>query len=107
MAKRPVVPINPLVASKTRLHSFAHAGVSYEVQFHTVDGACFAMLYIAGSQTARPLHPYPDEIPAGLSADAIRSGYATVAEWLVKCDRWPVREAIAQHSDEGSIERAA
>jgi hypothetical protein len=107
MVKRPVVPITPLVASKTLLHSFAHAGVSYEVRSHIVDGVCFAMLFIVDTQTARPLHPYADEIPAGLSADAIRCGYAGVAEWLVKCGRWPGPEDIAQHSDTVSINQAA
>jgi hypothetical protein len=107
MAKRPVVPITPLVASKTLLHSFAHEGVSYEVRSHIVDGACFAMLLIVGSLTARPLHPYPDEIPAGLSANAIRSGYAAAAEWLVKNGRWPPREAIDEYSDALPIEQAA
>ena len=107
MPKRPVVPISPLVASNTLLHSFAHRGVSYEVRSHTVDGACFAMLFIVGNPTGRPLHPYPDEIPSGLSPDAIRSGYAEVAEWLVKNGRWPAREPIAQQSDGLSIEQAA
>jgi hypothetical protein len=65
------------------------------------------MLFIVGSHIARPLHPFPDEIPRKISADAIRSGYAKVAEWLVKNGRWPARETIAHHSNEGSIERAA
>ena len=43
----------------------------------------------------RPLVPFPEELPNGLSPRAIRKGYIAVAEWLVKNDRWPDAETRA------------
>ena len=80
--------------SKLRIHDFRHRGITYEVCLEELDGQPFAAVY-APNGTKRPLMPFPEEIPSGLSLQAIRKGYIAVAEWLVKNERWPDAETRA------------
>ena len=79
---------------KLRIHEFTHRGRTYHVGLEDLDGQPFAVVY-ASLETKRPLLPFPDEVPAGLSPKAIRLGYIAAAEWLVKNDRWPDAETRA------------
>jgi hypothetical protein len=81
------------------LRVFAHAGASYEVRLVTVDGSQYATLHRAGTSRQRALHPFPEEVPPGLSADALQAGYIAVAEWLVKAGRFPGTETTASECD--------
>jgi hypothetical protein len=97
MNRRPVIPIRPakLAGSETVLHVFSHAGAHYEVHLRNIEGAEFAALRPAGTSSFRMLHPFPDEVPVGLSDHSRKAGYIAVAEWLVKTGRWPEGETKA------------
>jgi hypothetical protein len=60
--------------SKLRIHEFRHRGLTYEVCLEELDGQPFAAVY-APNGAKRPLVPFPDELPNGLSLR--RSGWAT------------------------------
>ena len=90
--------------SKLRIHEFRHRGITYEVCLEELDGQPFAAVY-APNGAKRPLVPFPDELPNGLSPRAIRVGYNAVAEWLVKNERWPdaeTRAALLRAKDIGA-----
>jgi hypothetical protein len=91
MNRRPVIPIQPAKSSipETVVHLFSHAGAHYEVRLRHIDGSQFAALHLAGTSFSRLLHPFPDEIPVGLSEHSRKAGYIAVAEWLVNTGRWP------------------
>jgi hypothetical protein len=92
--------------SKLRLHEFRHRGNTYEVCLDKFDGQLFAAVY-APDGAKRPLAPFPDEIPTGLSPSAIRMGYIAVAEWLVKNDRWPDAKSGTSLLGAEDLDRAA
>jgi hypothetical protein len=58
--------------SKLRIHEFRHRGNTYEVCLEELDGQSFAAVY-APNGDKRPLVPFPDEIPEGLSSPAIKT----------------------------------
>ena len=92
--------------SRLRIHDFRHRGSTYEVCLEELDGQRFAGVY-GPNGTKRPLMPFPEEIPSGLSPQAIRKGYIAVAEWLVKNDRWPDAETRAALLRTDTLEPAA
>jgi hypothetical protein len=92
--------------SKLRIHEFRHRGNTYQVYLEGLDGQLFATVY-APNGLKRPLVPFPDEIPSGLSPPAIRMGYIAVAEWLVKNDKWPDAETRAALLRASDLEQAA
>jgi hypothetical protein len=94
------------MTSRLRIHEFRHRGSTYEVCLEELDGQPFALVY-ASDDTKRPLLPFPDEIPGGLSPSAIRVGYIAVAEWLVKNDRWPDAAGKAALFRADDLEQAA
>jgi hypothetical protein len=91
MNKRPTIATTPQKrpAQGTISRFLTYAGASYEVRLKTVDGSQVATLHLAGTSCERALHPFPDEVPVGLSASAIEAGYVAVAKWLVKTGRFP------------------
>jgi hypothetical protein len=91
---------------KLRIHEFRHRGNTYHVCFEELDGQQFAAVY-ASEEIKRPLVPFPDELPSGLSPQAIRRGYIAVAEWLVTNDKWPDAHARAALSRGESLMQAA
>jgi hypothetical protein len=96
MKKRPTIPIQTPPGQKTILCLFEHGGAFYEVRLQVIEGSRFATLHLAGTSCERPLHPFPDEVPAGLSRQAVEAGYVAVAQWLVKTGRWPDPETKTQ-----------
>ena len=99
MKKRPVISVqrDHVSAREAVLHHFWHAGTLYEVRLQDLDGSQFASICLAGTYSVRPLHPFPDELPAGLSAHAVIAGYIAAGEWLVKTGRWPDAETKAKY----------
>ena len=91
---------------KLRIHEFRHRGNTYHVCFEELDGQQFAAVY-ASEDMKRALVPFPDELPSGLSPQAIRKGYIAVAEWLVINDKWPGAEARVELSRVNSLAKAA
>jgi hypothetical protein len=69
-------------------YSFSHSGVTYDLLFTRSDGQWFAALWRTGDKHARLLPSLHDEFAARFSDDAIRSGFITLAEWLLKSGRW-------------------
>ena len=92
--------------SRLRIHDFRHRGDTYEVCLEELDGQRFTGVY-GPNGIKRILVPYPEEIPTGLSPQAIRKGYIAVAEWLVKNDRRPDEETRAALLRTESLEAAA
>ena len=92
--------------SKLRIHEFRHRGTTYQVYLEGLDGQLFAIVY-APNGLMRPLVPFPDEIPSGLSPPAIRMGYIAVAEWLVNNDKWPDVETRAALLRANDLDQAA
>ena len=109
MNKRPIIITHPnsLCGRKIILRIFAHGGRLYEVRLQNRDGSQFATLNLAGSQCECALHPLPDKVPTGFSADAVQAAYITVAEWLVKTGRWPDAKTLIQYEDEASAAQVA
>jgi len=91
---------------KLRIHEFRHRGNTYHVCFEELDGQQFAAVY-ADEEVKRSLVPFPDELPNGLSPQAIRKGYIAVAQWLVTNDKWPDAQARAELSRLDSSMQAA
>jgi len=91
---------------KLRVHEFRHRGITYEVCLEELDGQPFAAVY-APNGAKRPLVPFPDELPNGLSTRSVRVGYNAVAEWLVKNERWPDAETRAALLRAKDLEQAA
>jgi hypothetical protein len=91
---------------KLRIHEFRHRGSTYEVYFEELEGQLFALVY-ASDGSKRPLLPFPDDIPIGMSPSAIRVGYIAVAEWLVKNDRWPDATIKVPLLEAQDLDRAA
>ena len=89
------------------LHAFTRAHVTYEVRFTRMDGHWFASLHVAGERHSRPLLPWPDDIPAGVSSQAIRAGYISSAEWLVTTGRWPDPETRSLYAEQALARQAA
>jgi len=92
--------------SRLRIHDFRHRGDTYEVCLEELDGQRFTGVD-GPNGIKRILVPYPEEIPTGLSPQAIRKGYIAVAEWLVKNDRRPDEETRAALLRTESLEAAA
>ena len=81
-------------------YSFSHEGVTYDVLFTRADDQWFAALWRMGDKHARLLPSLHDEFAGRFSDDAIRSGFITLAEWLIKSGRWvddvtPKRDELA------------
>jgi hypothetical protein len=69
-------------------HTFSSGSLNYEVCFHWMDSQWFATVSVAGTRYRRPLLP-PDEAAIEVSDAAVRAGFISVGEWLVKTGRWP------------------
>jgi hypothetical protein len=69
-------------------YSFSHCGVTYDLLFTRADGQWFAALWPMGNKHARLLPSLHDEFAGRFSDDAIRAGFITLAEWLIKSGRW-------------------
>ena len=69
-------------------YSFSHSGATYDVLFTRADGEWFAALWRVGDKHARLLPSLHAELAGSFSDNAIRSGFITLAEWLIKSGRW-------------------
>jgi hypothetical protein len=69
-------------------HFFRHSSATYEVRFTWADEQWFATLHQNSDEPGRPLLSLTDELAGHLSDAAIRSGFVSVAEWLVTTGRW-------------------
>ncbi|HEY7383857.1 MAG TPA: hypothetical protein VH743_09330 [Beijerinckiaceae bacterium] len=73
-------------------YSFSHSGATYDLLFTRSDGRWFAALWRVGDKHARLLPSLQDEFGGRFSDNAIRSGFITLAEWLITSGRWAARE---------------
>ena len=84
-------------------YSFSHSDATYDVLFTRSDGRWFAALWRVGDKHARLLPLLHDEYAGCFSDNAIRSGFITLAEWLITSGRWAARELDQEHQELVSV----
>lgn len=69
-------------------YRFRHSGHVYDVRFTWTAHCWSATLHRNGDDQGRQLITFTDGLACELSDVAIRNGFASVAEWLVKTGQW-------------------
>jgi hypothetical protein len=69
-------------------YRFRHSGYVYDVRFTFANDGWSATLSWEGEERERKLITLTDELARALCDAAVRNGFISVAEWLVKTGQW-------------------